>query len=324
MQFREEYMDLKSLEYFIVVAKELNISRAAEILNISQPPLSTRIKHLEEELETTLFIRKKTGLALTPSGAVLYRRARQIIELTQHTRDEVLNYENALSGNLRLSTVEGRAPFLLARYIAGFKEEFPLVTYTIRTGGSDDILDQLRHHLIDLAVIAAPFDQEQLQGISLGKQPWVAMIPRQHPLAAREGSRISLSDLDGEYLIVPERPSRVRAIEQWFEENGINPSIICRTPNYLNAIALVEQNVGICIFPQSTYTPNPHIVSRLIDDPPKIAEYFLVWQKDETLSELSESFLEYVEDYIAEGGPHTGRSLIQEEEFDIPEDAELL
>ena len=317
-------MDLKTLEYFVVVAKELNISRAAEILNISQPPLSTRIRHLEEELETTLFIRKKTGLSLTPSGEVLYRRARQIIELTQHTREELLNYENALSGDLKLGTVEGRAPFLLAHYIAGFKEEFPLVTYTIRTGGSDEILDQLRHHLIDLAVIAAPFDQEQLQGVSLGKQPWVALIPRQRPLSAKEGDRISLSDLAGESLIVPERPSRVRAIEQWFEENGVSPSILCRTPNYLNAIALAEQNVGICIFPQSSYTPNPNIVTKLIDDPPKIAEYFLVWPKDEILPELPESFREFVEDFIAEDRLHTDRTLIREEEFDIPEDAKLL
>ena len=317
-------MDLKSLEYYVVVAKELNISRAARLLNISQPPLSSRMKQLEEELETTLFIRSKTGLTLTPSGAALYRRARQILELAQHTKEEILNLETSLSGDLKIGTVEGRAPFLLARYIAGFRDEFPQVTYTIRTGGSDEILDQLRHHLIDIAVIAAPFDLEQLDGISLGTQPWVAIIPRQHPLAAKEGDAISLLELAGEPLIVPERPSRIRAIDHWFGSLGLTPEFLCRTSNYLNALALAEQNTGICIFPQSTYTPNPHVVTKLITDPPKIAEYYLVWPKDSALSELSEAFRDYVEDFIDEDRLHSDRFRTKEQEFDTPEGAELL
>lgn len=317
-------MDFKSLEYFVVVARELNISRAARLLNISQPPLSSRIRHLEEELDTTLFERGKTGLTLTPSGAVLYKRARQILELERHTREELMNYEIALSGDLRIGTVEGRAPYLLARYIAGFKDEFPLVTYTVRAGGSDEILDQLDHHQIDIAVIAAPFDQERYDGLSLGKQPWVALIPRQHPLASRPGLTVSLEDLSSEPLIVPERHSRVRAIEQWFGEKQLTPAIFLRTSNYINAVALTEQNAGISIFPQSTYTPNPHIVIKLISDPPKIAEYFLVWPKNDTLAELAGAFRDYVDDFLTQGLTNSDRFRTKEEEFAIPEDAALL
>ena len=325
LYFYEGYiMDFKSLYYFTVVAQELNITRAAKILNISQPPLSSHIHSLEEEFGTQLFIRSKTGLSLTATGSLLYKRAKQVLELGRHMHEEIQSYEIRLSGDLRIGTVEGRAPFLLARLIAGFRDEFPLVTYTVRSGGSDEILDQLSHHLIDIAVIAAPYNQESLDGLPLGKQPWVAIIPREHPLASAEGDHLSLSDLADEPLIIPERTSRVRSIEEWFAHIHKSPHFLCKTSNYISALAMVEQNAGICIFPQCTYTPNPHVVTKLIKDPPKIAEYYLVVQKDAPVSELAEAFRDYSADFLAEGRFDSPRFRTKEAEFEIPPDADLL
>ncbi len=317
-------MDFRSLQYFMVVAEEQNITRAAGLLKMSQPPLSNRMKQLEQELGTKLFIRHKSGLTLTPTGKILFKRARQMMELSDRTKEEIMNFEKELSGHLVLGTVEGRAPFLLARWIAGFKDEFPLVTYTVRNGGSDDVLEQLSRHLIDVAIIAAPYNQELLQGFSVGRQPWVAFIPGDHPLALREGREITLTDLSGELLILPERSSRVEAIERWFAEEQIAPRMICKVSNYINAIALVEQKVGISIFPQTTYTPNPHIVTKLITGAPKYAEYVLVYMKDHPLSELAESFVDYVKDFLEEGRMNQTRFQTREQEFPLPEDATFL
>ena len=317
-------MDFKTLTCFVAVAEELNITRAAAKLNISQPPLSSRIRQLEEDLGTELFIRSRQGLTLTSTGAILLKRARQILELVQNTRAEVTNYQTRLSGELRIGTVEGRAPYLLARWITGFSEEFPLVTYTVRNGGSDDILDQLCRHLIDIAVIAAPFNMELLHGIPVGEQPWVALIPGSHPLAAKKGSTIPLADLDGESLIIPERSIRAEAIERWFAEQKLEPVFLCRTSNYTDAVSLVEQGLGISIFPQSTYTPNPQISVKLITDPPKKASYYLVYLKKDPLPELAEAFRDYVSDFIAEDQMHSDRFRTKEEEFDLPGGAELL
>ncbi len=309
-------MDFRSLNYFVTVAQELNISRAAELLHMSQPPLSHQIKLLEQEYGTTLFIRSKQGLTLTDTGNILYKRARQLIELSQRTHEEISNYEKELSGELILGTVEGRAPFLLARWIAGFREEFPLVTYTVRSGGTDDILDQLYHHLIDIAVIAAPYNLERLEGFTVDHQPWVASIPADHPLAKKPGKEIRLSDLDGEPLIIPERRSRVEAIEQWFGEKGMTPTAVCKTSNYINAVSLVEQHIGICIFPQTTYTPNPLVSVKLITDSSKAAEYVLVHSKNHPLGELGLAFTDYVSDYLKqEPDP---RINLKVEEFVLP------
>lgn len=317
-------MDFRSLYYFVTVAKELNITRAAAVLKMSQPPLSNRIKQLEEDLGTTLFIRRKRGLQLTSTGKILYKRARQVLELADHTREEITNYEKELSGHLMIGGVEGRAPFLIARWIAGFREEFPLVTYTIRSGGSDDILEQLQRHLIDIAVIAAPYNPEMLNGFSVGRQPWVAMIPRGHPLAMKEGNEILLSDLKDQPLIVPERRSRVEAIERWFAEEKLNPRMVCRCSNYINALALVEQNVGICIFPQSSYVPGDYMTTKMIADSPKYAEYMLVYTKDHPLSELAESFRDYVKDSLEEEKDEISGPKGRKDEFSLPADATFL
>ena len=317
-------MDFRTLQYFVTVAAERNITRAASVLQMSQPPLSHQMKLLEQELGTTLFVRNKQGLTLTPTGHILLKRAKQILELAQNTRDEIAGYENELSGNLVLGTVEGRAPFLLARWIAGFRDEFPLVTFTVRHGGTDDILEQLQHHLIDLAIIAAPYNEEILDGFYVDLQPWVAIIPSGHPLARSEGKSICLRDLKDVPLIIPERSYRGAAIERWFEEQGIVPSFVCRVSSYTDAVALVEQEIGICIFPQTTYSPNPHIVSKLIIDPPKAAQYVLVWLKDQPLPEMADSFREYIQDFLEEDKMHSERFQTKEEEFVLPSDAQLL
>ena len=317
-------MDFRTLTYFVTVARELNITRAAALLQMSQPPLSKQISLMEQDYGTKLFIRSKQGLKLTDTGKILYKRALQILELAERARDEVTGFENELSGHLVLGCVEGRAPFLLSRWICGFRDEFPLVTYTLRNGSTDEIMDQLIHHLIDLAVVAAPYNQELLDGFPVSVQPWVAMIPAEHPLAKIEGAQLPLSRLQGEPLIVPERHSRVAAIERWFESQNIQPLILCRTSNYVNAVSLVEQGAGICIFPQSTYTPNPHIVTKLIIDPPKKAEYVLVYPRDHSLSEAAGAFREYVNDFLLEDRIHSARFRTKEMEFELPEDAQML
>ena len=293
-------MDLRSLRYFTVVAQELNITRAAEKLNMSQPPLSNQLKALEEELGVTLLIRGKRHLQLTEAGNLLLRRATQILELADKTKQELVDMKDGLSGTISIGMVEGRAPFLVSRWIAGFREEFPRIQFSLWNGSSDDVLDRLYRGLVDIAVIAAPYDTEHLEGFQVGREPWVAIIPASHPLAKAEGKQVSLSSLVGEPLIVPSRKSRVDAIHKWFREVGAEPNIICEMSNYLDAVALSERGVGISIFPQTTPEPMPGIVCRRIIEPSHRARYLLVHKRNSSMSELSQTFLDFVTDYLEE------------------------
>jgi len=310
----------------MVVAQELNFTRAAKRLNMSQPPLSNQIKDMEIDLGVQLFIRGKRRLQLTQEGALLLRRAEQILDLAEKTRSEIHSLTKALSGTLRLGLVEGRAPFLVSRWIKGFREEYPLVRFQLWNGSSDDVLERMNIGLLDLAIIASPYDSEHLAGIIVGKEPWVAMVPASHPLAVRhkEYKTISLADVADHPLIVPQRRSRKEAIWRWFDSIHREPDIICEMSNYTDAVALVEQGVGIAIFPQTTDTPNPNLISRIITNPAKYAEYVLAWDKKRTLPVIAEEFKNYVQDSMEEENGRAGQDDETEDAFTIPDGSELL
>ena len=302
-------MELRTLRYFTVVARELNITRAAEKLNMSQPPLSNQIKALEEELGVQLFIRGKRHLELTEEGALLLRRAVQMQELADKTRQELASLREGMTGTIYLSMVEGRAPFLAAQWIAGFREEFPLVRYNLWNGSSDDVLDRLRKGLADLAGIAAPYDTEHLEGFPVGQEPWAAMLHPDHPLAKEPGDTIPLSSLVGEPLIVPSRKSRIESIRRWFGEIGAEPQILCEMSNYMDAAALSSQGVGVSIFPQTVGVSNGLVVSKVVTQPARQAEYILVWNKGHAPSGLTREFIRQVYEVEAKlyTDPETGQ-----------------
>ncbi len=316
-------MDLRALHYFAVVAEELNITRAAERLNMSQPPLSAQIKGLEEELGVQLFIRGKRHLTITDAGTHLYRRARQILELSEQTQQELMTMEG-LSGDLNISLVEGRAPYLLARWISGFRSEFPRVAVHLWNGGGDEVMERVQRGLADLALVATPYNAEQLDGFSVGREPWVAMMSKDHPLAEGGGDLLPLKKLAGQPLFIPNRRSRAEAVRAWFAELGEEPRIAGDLSNYIDAVALAEQNAGVCIYPMTTYNENDLVVKKIITDSARQIEYALVWPRSAHLSELSEEFINFVRDCMEAERLGTQPYRMPEMEFLPPEDTRYL
>ena len=284
-------MDLRALRYFVTVAEELNITRAAEKLNMSQPPLSNQMKALEEELGTQLFIRGKRHLTLTDAGTVLYRRAQQLLELSEQTQEEVRSLEG-LAGKLNIGLVEGRAPYLLARWISGFRMEFPQVSFSLWNGSGDDVLDRLHHGLSDLALIAAP------------------VLP--------------LKELVGQPLFIPSRRSRIEGIRAWFREIGEEPLIAGELSSHIDAVALAEQNVGICIYPMTTYNDSNLVSKKVIVDSERQIEYVLVWNRNQLQKELAQEFVNFVKDCLEEEQKGTVNYIIPEKEYFPPEGTPLL
>ena len=293
-------MDLRGLHYFSVVAEELNFTRAAQRLCMSQPPLSNQIKALEEELGTPLFLRGGRTLQLTEAGKVLYRRASQLLDLAERTQEEVSSLAMGLSGTLCLGSVAGLAPFLAARWLAGFREEYPLVRFEIVNGSSDDIIEQIQRGYIELGLIAAPYDDEHLEGIPVGDEPWCAIMSRRNPLAAEPEKPLPLKELAGQPLIVPQRRSRVDEIRSWFQQAGAEPTIIGEHSNYVDVLAMASADVGISIFPQTAPETMPGIVCRRIVEPSHQARYLLVRKRNTSISELSQAFLDFVTDDLQE------------------------
>ena len=287
-------MDIRTLHYFVAVAEELNITKAAKKLHISQPPLSLQIRNLEAELNTTLFIRGKRHLALTESGQILYRRAKEIIKLTEKTESEILSMGQGMSGTISIGLVEGMAPDIAAEWFAGFIRKYPNVRFRILDGSTDDLIEKLRGGIISLAVITAPCDNSLLDSFYVGEEKMMALMNRDHPLAAIHGRDVRITDLRGENLIVPSTTAIIDSLYGWFKGIGAEPKIVCVMDSYLDAAAMASRNVGISIFPRTAYVPNDSLVSKDIAGADKKLEYLFAWRKGHVLPTIEDKFIDFV------------------------------
>lgn len=292
-------MELRTLRYFVTVAEELNITRAAEKLHMSQPPLSAQIKNLEAELDTVLFIRGKRHLKLTESGQLLYRRAKDILSLSERTKAEVLSLGEGMRGTISIGLVEGMAPDIAAEWFAGFMQLHPNVRFRILDGSTDDLLEKLRSGIISLAVITSPCDQSLLHSFNVGEEKMAALMSKSHPLAQVTDRKVRVADLVGENLIVPSRSAVIDTIYKWFRETGSEPRIVCEMDSYLDAAALAGRQVGISIYPRTAYIPNDSLVFKEIAGRDKKMEYLFVWRKGHTLPVIEENFIDFVKDSVA-------------------------
>ncbi len=295
-------MELRHIRYFLAVAEEMNFTRAAEKLYIAQPPLSRTIQDLEDELGTKLFLRKPHHLELTEAGVLFRQYGTRILELSDRSIEDVKAMDSGLSGTIYFSNVEGHAPFLLSKWIADFKKEHPFVQYNLWNGNTDDVISRVKRGLCDLAVILPPFDPEGLSIYQVFAEPWVAIMPVDHPLATEEGSEIELKKLAPYDLIIPSRHSRLREIEDWFALSGQKPKVRCYIAHTLSAYELVSHGVGIAIYPASASDIISHssLMIKPIKKPSIVAEYFLAWNKERPMSRVTEMFLEYIKRNIDE------------------------
>ena len=287
-------MDIRTLSYFVVIAEELNITKAAEKLCMSQPPLSSQMKTLEEELDTVLFIRGKRHLQLTESGKLLYRHAKEILSLVNKTSEEIRAMGKGMRGKISIGLVEGSAPIIAASWIEKFVANYNNVEFLVVDGNSDELIAKLRSGLIDMAVITSPCDNTLLNSFKVGQEKMTAFMSKDNPLAALPGNTIDLSMLKDKPLIIPSRESMNRMITKWFKEIHAEPKIVCRMDNYLDVAALAGRNIGISLFPKTSYILNEQLVAKEIVNPERYVEYLFVWLKNKPLSLLDEAFIDHV------------------------------
>ena len=290
-------MDIRTLSYFVTVAEELNITRAAVKLCISQPPLSAQIHSLEKELNTTLFIRGKRSLQLTESGKLLYHHAKEILLLANKAKNEVKAMNDSLSGTIYMGLVEGSAPNIAAKWIESFHAKNKNVHFNIVDGNSDELIQKLRSGIINLAVITAPCDNTLLNSFSVGSERMTAFMSIKNPLASLSGDSINLSLLKDQPLIVPSRESINVMINKWFKEIGAKPNIICKVDNYLDVAAFSGHNIGVSLFPKTSYISNKDIIVKEVINPERNIEYLFVWLKGKPLSLIDEAFIDHVKLY---------------------------
>ena len=289
-------MDLRQIKYFLAVAEERNITKAAKKLHLSQPPLSRALIDLEKEFNCKLMIRGKRSITLTPEGLALKRRGEQLVTLTDMTKTEILNMEQGLSGTLYIGHVDSDGPTLIAEWISSFKKVYPNVTYNLWCGTVDDLTYRLKSGLIDLAITMSPSSSDTIDGIKVFSEDWVAIIPSNHPLAKNKKSNIHVKELANEDLIISSRKIRENEIRQWFKPTNIEPHFIVKTAHSSNASKLVDKGIGIALFPASVaknISVDTKIVIKKVTPTMKV-DYLLSWNKEKENKALAIKFIEHV------------------------------
>ena len=287
-------MELRVLKYFLLVAREENITRAANLLHITQPTLSRQLMQLEDELGVTLFIRSKRHITLTEDGLLLQRRAEELVSLAEKTIAELSHHNEELSGTIAIGSGEYKGTRFLAELIASFQAAHPVVQFMFYSGNADDIKERIEHGLLDLGLLQEPVEISRYSFVRLPIQEvWGAYIPKEHPLAKK--TAVSPEDLADQPLILPERESVRRELENWFGPYAENLHIIgggnllynqtvfaARAQGIVLAIALDCQYEGLSFVPLA-----PSLQSSTV----------LAWKKAQVFSAASEAFIAHAKQY---------------------------
>lgn len=251
-------MELRHLRYFIAVAEEGHVTRAAERLGMQQPPLSQQICGLEQELGVQLFRRKPRGVELTDAGRALLSDARAILAHIEHAFASTRRTARGEQGRIAIGFTSS-APFhpFVPRVIRAFREAFPLVSLTLEESGTTEMIGDLREERVDAAFIRTPVsDPAGLVVDRLLEEAMVVALPSQHRLAqsGRSGTGVNLQRLSGETFIVYRRhtgPGLYDAIIAACHAAGFSPLVGQEAPRIVATLNLVAAGLGLSIVPAS-------------------------------------------------------------------------
>jgi DNA-binding transcriptional LysR family regulator len=241
-------MDLAALTIFRAVVRENGVTRAAAKLNRVQSNVTTRIKQLEEQLGTELFIRDGRRLVLTPAGETLLPYAERLLALADEARHALS--ESRPSGRLRLGTMESAAASRLPGLLAHYHQNWPEVELELETGTTGRLIERVREFEVDAALIATQPDPgwagDLFEAVPVFREELVMLTPRGHrPI--REARDIALST-----LIAFERGCAYRIyVEKWYMEHGIRPARVLELGSYHAIVACVAAGAGVAVAPRS-------------------------------------------------------------------------
>ena len=288
-------MELRVLNYFLMIAREENITRAANILHISQPTLSRQIAALEEELGTKLFIRQSHKITLTEDGMLLRRRAEEMRQLSEKIVDEMSSDKTELTGEISIGTGELRGMNELGDLIVAFHRKYPLVTFNIQSGNARDTLFDMGQGLLDMGIFIEPVDTSKFDFVRLHQtENWGALIPNELELAKK--AFITPKDLKGLDLIMSRSQSMQNEIDHWLGRYIKSVKFVSTYNLLYNSAILVKRGLGIALglnleakYDGLTFVPlKPTLEYSSV----------LAWKADVASSKAITTFIEFAKKYL--------------------------
>lgn len=289
-------MEIRVLKYFLMVAREENITRAAALLYITQPTLSRQLMQLEEELGVKLFHRSKHRIILTGDGMLLKRRAEEIVSLADKTEREFFQKDENLIGELVIGSGELQSSQFLSMLLASFYKKHPQVYYEIYSGNSDNIKERIERGILDMGLLIEPVDTSRYEFIRFPiKEEWGILVSENSELAGKKS--VTSKDLINIPLIMTKRETLQKELKNWFGIYSEQIEVVASGNLLYNMAAMVKNRMGAvitlkldCKYNELSFVPlSPKLESTTV----------LVWKKNQASSPIASAFIEHVKKYVS-------------------------
>ena len=295
-------MELRTLHYFLTVAREQSISAAAESLHISQPALSTQLKAMETELGKQLLIRGTKGsrrVALTEEGMILRKRAEEILTLVQKTEEEITGSDDTIVGDVVIGAGETDNVRLLAQAAKDLQKQYPDIHYHISSGNAEYVLEYLDKGLIDFGLLFREPDPRKYEFLPLpAGDIWGVLMRRDAPLAQK--TAICPEDLWNLPLIISHQKGDDQHLAQWMGRDISELDVVGTYNLVFNASLLVDEGLGYALcFDKLIHTEGTSLCFRPFS-PPLEAPGYIVWKKYQVFSKAAGRFLRSVQEMISD------------------------
>lgn len=287
-------MELRVLNYFLAVAREQSIIRAAESLHLSQPTLSTQLRNMEQELGKQLLIRGTKGsrkVTLTEEGMILKKRAEEILNLVNKAKKEITLSDSVISGDVYIGAGETNIIRLLAKAAKKLQQTHPDIHYHISSGNAEFVLEQLDKGLIDFGLIFGDVDFDKYNAIKIPhKDTWGVIMRKDSELAHKES--ISPQDLYDKPLIISHQKNQGGEFNSWLNANIKQLNVVATYNLLFNASLLVDEGLGYAIGLDKIINTgeNSNLCFRPLK-PAIEANLSIIWKKYQVLSKAAEQFM---------------------------------
>lgn len=285
-------MDLRQLEYFMAVCKELHFSRAAEKLHISQPTLSQQIKSLEFKVGMPLFDRIGKKVALTEAGKILLSHSRRIFHEIEQAQLALNDLNGLERGKLTVGSLLTSVSYLLPSVILSFKEAYPNIDFQVLGMPSEDVRKGILENELDLGITFLPADDEEIETIPLFTEELSLAAPASHPLA--KFKEVDLQALENTAtILLPKNYCLRKLIDQYCAERGItlNPTLEMTTMEAL--IQIVADGIGVTILPAPyiDYLSSSRIVNVKLMNPTPQRDIGVIYRRDKFMCQATKTFI---------------------------------
>jgi len=242
-------IDLRHLRYFLAVAEELHFGRAAQRLHMAQPPLSQQVRRLEEEIGYPLLLRTSRSVKLTPAGKALMDRARRTLRNVDEDLDAVRSIARGEVGVLKVGFVGSAMLTSLPAILGKYRRIYSRVQLHLNEFHTAQLMEALRDGSTDVALArdAGPADDLHVEPAFI--EPFIAIVPKRHPLASRRSIPIAL--LKEEPFVFFPRTAGSHAWENSIKLLGFHPNVVQEAPQWLTLVRLVGAGLGVTIAPAS-------------------------------------------------------------------------